>query len=579
MNNYINLIDKLTPLDKERITNYIKDYGINLKYFEGLDKWLQNWSHSNQKLYKLLGNSFIYKFKFTYERPKEEINKEIHNLCRSHPFNEEYALFLDNYIKNNVDKHNMIGFLDADNYLNIQQNKIIHSIKYKRADQKKTLQIQSGAKPIKAIQKIIEYFKDIYTFKYFEDFKKQHSLIFNNKKLTGDLCISIHPLDFMTMSDNASNWSSCMSWTDSGCYHVGTIEMMNSNNVLCCYLEAKDPYYFAKDKRKEENVTWNNKKWRNLVYITKDIIMGGKSYPYANDDITKQLILTVKELANKNLNWDYKFGPELYQDMKYVFSEYPIERSRNFIRYKNTKKHNILWNTQGMYNDMLNDHHTKYWCYRNKVKQNKVISVSGKAPCLCCGDSIIRENYDYEYDYNERYLEVGEAICSNCQDNFYCDNCKAQNPIENYFTILTETGRELRLCKDCINKYIKYCPDCHKPIFIDPWREYFFAYKEPKGEEKRFIGRGSFFIIDDSSDSETYLPLCACKDCASKYFKRLKNKKITRCFQKYSISILDEDRLLYKNLESCSLEKVLNTVVKNAATASDVKLTQSSAPT
>ena len=118
------------------------------------------------------------------------------------------------------------------------------------------------------------------------------------------------------MSDNNSNWQSCMNWQEEGCYRIGTVEMMNSNNVLCCYIEqGKTNWYFGGHQTAEDGsidaYIWNDKKWRILTYITKDIIMSGKSYPYNNDDYSKKIITEVRDLALKNLGWTYSFGPEL----------------------------------------------------------------------------------------------------------------------------------------------------------------------------------------------------------------------------------------------------------------------------
>lgn len=581
MKNYINLIDKLSQLDKNRIINYINSYGINAANFIGVDAWLQNWSHSNQKLYKLLGNNFIYKTEYRYKRSEEELKKIFRDKLNNHNFIIEYNNFYFEYIfplfqNQEMSEENKDGFLFANNIYNFILDKIQKGIKYKGRNHKKTLQIQPGMKPIKALQKIIEYFKDEYSFNYFDDFKKIHSLILNDNNLKGHLCFSIHPLDFMTMSDNNSNWSSCMSWVEEGCYRTGTIEMMNSNNVICCYLEAESPFCFNSDYEGEEGYIWNNKKWRSLVYITKDIIMSGKPYPYVNEDISKYLINTIKDLAKQNLNWEYNFGPELYKDMKYVNSEYPLDRSRNFIRTNNTKKHNILWDTKGMYNDMLNDHNTHYWCYRNKVKKNKVISVSGKAPCLCCGESIITYNDDnYENNYNERFVNYGDVICFDCQNIFYCDSCNEYSKFESYVTITLESGTKLKICSDCADKYIKYCPDCEKPMYIDH-RKRSFAYKKPlikNIDDPNICYSISNYYREDFLNLESYYqPICVCNECSKKYNNDLRTEKVTTFLNLKKIKILNDnkikDKLLYQNLKSVPKKEYIQTILKQHGTES-----------
>ena len=482
---YIDLIAQLSEEDKVKIKNYISIYGVNIDDFVGLDTWLQDWSHANQTLFKLLGNQFIYKIPFNYVKSEEEIKSDINWLLHEDPFKEQYHDFYWTFLKKQTyltseDLHYFNHLFDACHFV---EDKISHSIKIKKPRAKKMLQLQEGMKPMRAIQKVIGYFDMEWKWdlQAFDNFRIAVSRIFNDRKVVGNLCFSIHPFDYMTMSDNNSNWSSCMSWRDEGCYRVGTVEMMNSNNVLCCYVERANADWLFSGRKKiivddevKKDYTWNDKKWRILTYVTKDIIMAGKAYPYKNDDYSKKVIEIVKDLAEKNLNWHYSFGPELYKDMKYVNSDYPLFRARNYIRYHETTKHNILWDTNGMYNDMLNDHNRNYWCYRNKVKQTKVINVSGKCPCLCCGDSIIDYDDCGSSDYNERYYNVSNLICRNCLEEFYCECCGSRDPLQSYIKIAIDNGEPyytaIKLCEHCAKHNIYECPGCGSPMLI-AWKD------------------------------------------------------------------------------------------------------------
>ena len=79
----------------------------------------------------------------------------------------------------------------------------------------------------------------------------------------------------------------------------------------------------------------------------------------------------LRNLAKENLNWTYEFGPELYLDMKNIDCKARIDNNREWISLGLAYKKNILFDTNGMYNDMLNDNRTSYWCIRNKVKKMK----------------------------------------------------------------------------------------------------------------------------------------------------------------------------------------------------------------
>lgn len=485
MKNYIDLISKLPKTDIIKMENYINKYGVSIEHYMGTEKWLQNWSHSNQNLYKLLGESFIHTKKIEFAKSSSELSREILDELFSMPFKEKYHIFYQDYIlplyeDNKITNEEKQFFNHLFDMCNILNNKIAIGIKYRREGCDKLLQIQKGSKPMKACQKVIDYFKGEFDFEdTFEEFRLKHSLILNDKILKGELCFSIHPLDYMTMSDNGYGWSSCMSWTGEGCYRVGTIEMMNSNNVICCYLRGGSDYYFSNQERESEereNYTWRgNKRWRNLAYVTKDIIMSGKSYPYSSKELSTMIITELRDLAKKNLGWTYTFGPEEYNDMKYINSLYTMNRAREY-RWdkKNNFKHNIIWDTKGMYNDMLNDSGAGYLCFRNKVKNTKIISVSGKAPCLCCGEQICTSNFydmDDSYDaYNERYYNCGDVICEECASSVLdkCNICKRTMRTESHYISIENplTGEIQKICKDCFQNNVYICPCCGKKVYI-----------------------------------------------------------------------------------------------------------------
>lgn len=466
-----NLLDQLSAEDKKKIENYISLYGTT-SHFIGVDEWLVNWAKNKIKLYKLLGGQFIYRVPFQYDKPKEELKSELCRLTDKSEFISSLSVWLSQH-QDSIPRDISKAIRDLWSVWTLMEDKTNYKVKFKREGVRKGLQLQAGMKPMRALSKIVDYFKGIDNEDFsdkFEDFRIKHSLILNDRVVKGNMVISIHPLDFMTMSDNAFNWQSCMSWQERGCYHVGTIEMMNSNNVVCCYLEGKEPFHFNSRDRSEE-YTWTNKRWRQLLYITKDIIVSGKPYPYVNDALSQSLITAARNLAKKNLGWEYSFGIELYQDMKHINGTYSMNRVREFIRTGDTRKHNILFDTKGMYNDMLNDSHTKYWCVRNKVKHNKIISYSGKANCLCCGGSIINAVYDeYGYeDYNDRYENTGSAICDDClKTYFYCDGCNCSNPDPRvkHHQYINSHGKTITLCESCWKERIKVCPYCGEPMRI-----------------------------------------------------------------------------------------------------------------
>lgn len=568
-----NLLNQLTKEDRVKIENYIRLYGI-YKDFIGIDEWLKYWSINKIKMYKLLGNKLIYQVPFEYNKSQDELSEQLSNLICCSNFPNKLYDWLHSH--SDVFPNNLKEVISSccRHYI-LASDEIRDNIKFKLEGEKKTFQVQKGQKPIRVLGRFLTYCKNIddvdKVIQAYEEFRLTHSMILNDKTIKGNIVISIHPLDFMTMSDNNSNWQSCMSWKDSGCYHVGTVEMMNSNNVLCCYIENEEPYYFS-DKHEEE-YKWHNKKWRQLVYFTKDIIVSGKSYPYHNDEISKALIGIIRDLARKNLGWTYSFGPELYKDMAHITGSYSMRRAKGYIHYKDMRKHNIIFDSKGMYNDMLNSNHINYWCVRNKVKHNKVISYSGKAPCLCCGEPVIYDT-EYYYDYNERYGNCGSTVCTDCLDNFRCDICNENYPNEKHYDIYLENGKQVKICERCIKNYIRKCPDCGKTMFVVPLYGYYSIISDEKLDyptsfikltedidtEELFNPTWAYRLERLNSHFTTVFPICRCGKCAEKD-PRFKIQTITtvegwrKRAKDFYISNQIEDKEKWEKYFLCNLEK------------------------
>ena len=466
----LNLFDYLTEEDNRKIKNYVHTFAVEEECYVGNEKYLSYWAENNKKLFHLLGGKLVYKVPYEYIKSEDAIGKEIKNLIDKPE--GDFDTFYD-FINDKVGTNKWLQGFNIRQFWNnhiYTENKIFEELNLHNDDNAKILKIPAGCKPIRALQKILTYYgADKEKFDALERFRIALSMITNDKKVKGNLCFSIHPLDFMTMSDNASDWQSCMSWKHEGCYRLGTVEMMNSNNVICVYIEnEKTPLEFGEDDHKD---TWNNNRWRQLFYCTKEIIVSGKSYPYYNEQITKDALQILRTLAFENWHRTYEFGIERYRDMIHLGSLYRMENNRYWIRTKTqAKKHNIIFDSKAMYNDMFNDNNYQgYWCVRNKVKKNTIISYSGKAPCLCCMETVTTGNHNYDdFDedaYNNRYDNADSLVCNDCMRGHLCDNCgrffktlyEAKTPGDSFMH---------HYCAGCWSAKIKKCPICHEPMNI-----------------------------------------------------------------------------------------------------------------
>ena len=503
------MIDLVKLIDKNDLINMEK-FIINSEHeiseetgWIGMDKFLCHWNPAKQRLFHLLDDKLIYEKQVVFKKPEYEIERSLQDLLFNHPLWNNFIKFCSDNLYSNFknDKEHAIirevfyDIRDLNKSKYWKNNKIDFSVNIKKADYlfwnlkeqpKHDLQLQPGMQPMKALRKVLEFFGKFDEWKVdFEDFRINHSRIFNDAKVKGQLCFSIHPFDFITMSDNASGWDSCMSWKVDGCYHAGTVEMMNSNNVICCYLKSE-----SSDYEPYKGVIWNNKKWRQLVYVTPEIICGGYPYPYSHDDLTLEIINTLRELAKKNLKWTYTYGPEYYYDMSHVTSNCRMIYNKNWRSF-DANKHNILFDTKCMYNDFLNKAETgknDFLCVRNKVSKNLIISVSGKCDCLLCGNTIqktvealekegIREHDPSDYgpggilNYNDRYM-TGWMVCYECRQKSRCHYCGALKSKSEIIKIKGNNNVSEYVCKDCYDRKLFIC-GCGKVVS-------FFSNYSPK---------------------------------------------------------------------------------------------------
>ena len=476
----MNLIDVIPENEYKKIETYYNRYAIhnyNGKIPMPLYDFLEDWNKSNQKLYHMLGDKLIYKVPYSIKKDNDELKGTIKRYIHyKDKFIDEFDRRMYDKVSQEMEIYENFKYILSfirNSVLSVNaifNNGVEEDFIFSQRSDKKPLKIQKGMKIFRAVTKIGAYW-DINeeTMDKLKVFQNDISMIFNDAIIKGNLCFSIHPLDFMTMSDNNSNWSSCMSWQDDGCYRVGTVEMMNSNNVICCYLESTSGKMnlITKDYLKEhpeaesEQITdfWNDKKWRQLVYVNKDILLAGKAYPYQSEKITLQILDIIKGLLKDNCGWTYTFGPELYNDMNRIDGcfDYQIEKDLSTSAYKHsTPVKKIYIDTLAMYNDMANDHSPIYWCYRNNIRHTKKIRVSGNSKCIICFHNLLEYDDEWSDEYNDRYTPTGSLICNDCKNEYECSKC-GQLSLNN----LTE----IPIWEYGVVEYKKLCPECLKTVY------------------------------------------------------------------------------------------------------------------
>lgn len=431
----MNLYDKLPAEDKQLIKDYICKYS-RIDNIPNLENTLQEWSKNKKTLYRALGNQFRVTIPIQATADKQKLFRRLQDKYQIPAFFYDYF-----HAKTPMQKKNQHIFIFqlmehfhelgkqnpnfSDSLYDLSRN-LQHilswpnilaghiayfpysSITYNH----KTLKFNEGVKPLRILRKVLNFIE----FPHMESFEKfcndiSYELTNKNNTIT-NLVFSIHPIDFMTMSHNTCNWSSCMNW-NGGCYSNGVLEMMNSNVAVVAYIESSEQDFEVNGHEIP------NKSWRCLYYVHKDIICSGKAYPFGNEVLVRKGLDALAKLVKKNLHWTYQYKNQQYFDMCNFGRN---EDARNCMRGHGNTHNIVLYNYAAMYNDFVHDHEESYFCYRNWVPKTLKLCVSGPATCVICGKPItptseIRDNWDWED--NDFEARGSEKVCIACNSVYY----------------------------------------------------------------------------------------------------------------------------------------------------------------
>jgi len=321
-----------------------------------------------------------------------------------------------------------------------------------------------------------------------ERFRIAHSQVLNQKKLKGTLCLSIHPLDYATASDNDNGWSSCMSWQEEGCYRMGTVEMMNSPMVICAYLRSD------KQHMEIDGQEWNSKKWRAWIIVTKDVIICNRHYPYHQPMFAEEALNWVRELVGREYGW-------LYEDVHHDFIQH-MEDDLGDARA-------IEFRTNYMYNDIGGDDVIGMLSVDRKHLPG-YINFSGPAECMICGDEIPCDT------------QGADALeCMHCHAEYTCNSCGCvidegeayTDPDGNY------------ICECCYNDSCCQCSECDETIWNDDAINLVFPVYQKRA--RKFMETANDSVRQYFTNWHGDLrfravegeEVCLCPDCASRIEK------------------------------------------------------------
>lgn len=305
-----------------------------------------------------------------------------------------------------------------------------------------------------------------------DEFQTRASTIIQDDKVEGYLCFSVHPLDFLSSSENTHNWHTCHSLN--GAYRAGNLSYMCDESTFICYLRSdKD----AVLPGFPPELKWNNKKWRMLIHVNKEhnLMFAGRQYPFGNPAALNLIVQIINKLfpvvCGKWTNWqNHYYTKDYIDDIPILFNTkyLPLRKPtplQDIVRDSRTKLH---------YNDVLYSNVYDYpyysctaqlepaWSPRNWVNwmPDEVIRVGVDINCLHCGKKEIETSectmrcFDCELEHGTECNEMF-GVCACCGARIFFDDAYYSEYNSKHY------------CHDCERDRLRTCDYCDDYLDIE----------------------------------------------------------------------------------------------------------------
>lgn len=430
----------LTQSDFETVCSYSQNCTTDLD----AEKILTNWYYAKSRFIEAMGGKLIYEHPVPIhfelgDRDKDKKLNTLREMVLGRYNNEELFRFID---------RQKMGFFNN----TVVEEEISPS----------GAKIPKGMKLLKA-------------FKFFEnspvaldEIQSTASRLIQENKIEGRFCISVHPLDYLSSSENTHNWRSCHALD--GEFRAGNLSYMCDEVTLVCYLKSENGDKFILPSF-PPSVPWNSKKWRMLLYVnTSDNCMfAGRQYPFFSENALN----TVKAVAIHALKlpdcWSGWHDDQI-DAFNYKNGQDNIFNStRNRVICVDNKFHVldkfVKDQSQLHYNDLLKSScYIPYYCWADEgwnQRHVKMFKVGSEPICPICGDAKVT------------YSET--LFCDRCTERFVCEEDDIYGECEccghtiydgdDFAYVVSHWGAELLVCGDCIVAECSRCDCCGRLAF------------------------------------------------------------------------------------------------------------------
>ena len=432
-------------MDRQNIEEQVKrvlQYSQNVNNPK-ITELMDNWETNKKKFFKAFGNKLIYEFDDPVSLELNPTVKEQKVVDFAHMIVTKWKnQALAEFVMEQED-----GFFD---------NRVVSD-----------WTLPSG-KIITKGTKLLRSFKHFLEDRALHDVQTEASRVIQENKIEGKLCISIHPLDFLSSSENIYNWRSCHALD--GEFRAGNLSYIGDGATFVCYIKGAEDVilpHFPGD------IKWNSKKWRVLMFLSDDdrLIFAGRQYPfelsngldYILENFIQKVFIDSPEArfgCGKYMKWSKwtdKMVKSIYIDGIQCNCEYEYLPLGNGL----AKLSNVVIDAPESrhFNDVLGSscyvpvYTFKYMSYDDVSysvtnTHHTLIHVGQKVKCINCGETTITSDGD-------------TMMCWTCFDSSYSEDRRYCNCCDgSYYYDEGEWIGDDWICENCLNKHFSECEVC-----------------------------------------------------------------------------------------------------------------------
>ena len=407
-----------------------------------VDKLFEDWARNKKDFIEAIGPDLIYKFGTVTSYVPEDRMRDLREI-----FLNRLNNFLPYQIVDNIDV-----FLSSQSPKAFCENSMDHETK---VGNKK---LAVGHKITRALKYFISNEKEL------DCAQTEYSRVIQEYKVTGTLCISVHPLDYLALSETPHSWRSCHALD--GEYRAGNLNYMADSSTLVCYLESEGAKFQL--PRFPADVPWSGKKWRCLLFVSqnRDMVFAGKQYPMTLSSGLQWLELLMENTLRKNGHYKYWTNWKNDKIVEYTFEDGEVSYLRQPyypVLSRIIPQSSLIHDGEYTYhfNDLkYSSDYTKPWFMVQRYTDPMGLKffIGEKFNCITCGrthnhssDSLLCLDCDEELG-TEESEEFG--ICPHCGARMHRRDFVYVEPTRSY------------MCSACAVANYERCQDCgvyHNP--------------------------------------------------------------------------------------------------------------------